>query len=104
MSILSITFHTTDKISENWENYVESDLHEMVENLMDVEKYIISQVQSEMVGEGQNTNVLLIFENDEKRDDFVEIELKNITERIEGKFGEEVMIFQTVSYTHSRGV
>lgn len=100
MSILSITFHTTDKISKNWENYVESDLHEMVENLMDVEKYIISQVQSEMVGEGQNTNVLLIFENDEKRDDFVEIELKNITERIEGKFGEEVMIFQT--FLHPR--
>lgn len=95
MSILSITFHTTDKISENWENYIQNELHQMVENLMDVDKYVISQVQSDLVSEGQNTNVLLIFDNDEKREDFVEIELKNITERMEGKFGDEVMIFQT---------
>jgi len=67
----------------------------MVENLMDAEKYILSEVESEMISEGKNTNLLLIFENEEKRQDFVEIELTNITERIQKEFGENVMIFKT---------
>ena len=48
-----------------------------------------------MINEGKNTNLLLVFDNEEKRDDFIEIELKNITERIESKFGENVMVFTT---------
>lgn len=96
MSVLSLTFHTTENISKEWENYMEKELHQMVENLIDVEKYILSEVESEMINEGKNTNLLLVFDNDEKRQDFVEIELINITDRIEGTFGENVMIFQTL--------
>ena len=95
MSILSITFHTTQSIIKEWDQYLESDLHQMVENLIDAEKYILSEVESEMISEGKNTNLLLIFENEEKRQDFIEIELTNITERIEKKFGESVMVFKT---------
>ena len=95
MSVLSLTFHTTQNLLSEWENYIESDLQLMVENLMDVEKYILSEVQSDMINEGKNTNLLLVFDNEEKRDDFIEIELKNITERIESKFGENVMVFTT---------
>ena len=95
MSVLSITFHTTESISKEWDLYLESDLHQMVENLIDAEKYIFSEVESEMISEGKNTNLLLIFENEEKRQDFIEIELTNITERIEKKFGESVMVFKT---------
>ncbi|MBF8456127.1 DUF4286 family protein [Kaistella sp. G5-32] len=96
MSVLSLTFHTTENISKDWENYIEKDLHQMVENLIDVEKYILSEVESEMISEGNNTNLLLVFDNEEKRQDFIEIELINITDRIEGAFGENVMIFQTM--------
>ena len=95
MSFLSLTFHNTESINKEWENYLGNDLHQMIENLMDVEKYILSEVQSEMINEGKNTNLLLVFDNEEKRDDFIEIELKNITERIESKFGENVMVFTT---------
>ena len=95
MSVLSLTFHSTESITKDWENYLENNLHQMIENLMDVEKYILSEVQSEMINEGKNTNLLLVFDSDEKREDFIEIELKNITERIESKFGENVMIFTT---------
>ena len=95
MSILSITFHTTQSIINQWDQYLESDLHQMIENLIDAEKYILSEVESEMISEGKNTNLLLIFDNEEKRQDFVEIELLNITERIEKEFGENVMIFKT---------
>ena len=56
MSILSITFHTIENKIEEWDLYVESDLHQMVENLLDVEKYILSEVRSDMLGEGKNTN------------------------------------------------
>lgn len=95
MSVLSLTFHTPEDLCHDWENYMKTDLLAMVENLIDVEKYIVSEVASDMIGEGKNTNLLLIFENEEKRTDFVEIELINITEIIQAKFGQEVMMFET---------
>lgn len=95
MSVLSITFHSTQNITDSWNSYTENDLQEMIDNLMDVEKHMLSEVESEMITEGKNTNLLLIFDDNEKRQDFIEIELKNITERIEKKFGDQVMIFIT---------
>ena len=95
MSILSITFHTIENKIEEWDIYVESDLHQMVENLLDVEKYILSEVKSDMVDEGKNTNLFLVFDNDEMRDQFMESELVNLEERIAHRFGPTVMIFPT---------
>ncbi|GGP01670.1 hypothetical protein GCM10010992_02980 [Cloacibacterium rupense] len=95
MSILSITFHTVESQIENWNQYVDTELALMIENLYDVEKYILSEVKSEMLTEGKNTNLLLIFENDQKRKEFTETELLNISERIAARFGETVMIFIT---------
>ena len=95
MSVLSVTFHTTDSVSSEWEKYLENDLYEMVENLLDAEKYILSEVESDLISEGRNTNLLLLFQDDEKRQDFIEIELPNITERVQKEFGENVMIFKT---------
>lgn len=95
MSILSLTFHTPADLVSSWDEYIKTDLENMVENLMDVEKYILSEVESDMISEGKNTNLLLIFDDIEKRQEFIDIEFKNITERIEAKFGQEVMIFET---------
>lgn len=95
MSILSLTFHTPADLVASWDEYLKTDLENMVENLMDVEKYILSEVESDMISEGKNTNLLLIFDDIEKRQEFIDIEFKNITERIEAKFGQEVMIFET---------
>lgn len=95
MSVLSLTFHSTETISKEWENYMQNHLHQLVENLIDVEKYILSEVESDMIDEGTNTNLLLIFENNEKRQDFIEIEFLNIADRIESKFGDHVLIFKT---------
>ena len=95
MSVLSITFHCTkDNIGE-WENYVDDTLVLMTENLLDVEKYILSEVHSDFIEDGKNYNLLLIFDDEEKRTEFMESELLNISERIEKKFGQEVMIFNT---------
>ncbi|MCJ7932066.1 MAG: DUF4286 family protein [Chryseobacterium sp.] len=95
MSVLSITFHCTKPNLEEWENYIDETLVLMTENLMDVNKYILSEVHSDYIEEGKNYNLLLIFDNDDLREDFIKSELLNITERIEKKFGQEVMIFNT---------
>ncbi|MBN9336897.1 MAG: DUF4286 family protein [Chryseobacterium sp.] len=95
MSILSITFHTTENKIQEWDLYLENELHQMVENLMDVDRYILSEVYSEMLNEGKNTNLFLWFDNDELRNQFMESELVNIEERIAQEFGEEVMVFPT---------
>ncbi|MET3036382.1 DUF4286 family protein [Chryseobacterium sp. NRRL B-14859] len=95
MSVLSITFHCTKDNLEEWENYIDETLVLMTENLMDVNKYILSEVHSDYIDEGKNYNLLLIFDNDGLREDFIKSELLNISERIEKKFGQEVMIFNT---------
>ncbi|AZB17011.1 DUF4286 family protein [Chryseobacterium indologenes] len=96
MSVLSITFHCTKDNLEEWENYIDETLVLMTENLMDVNKYILSEVHSDYIDEGKNYNLLLVFDNDELRNDFLESELKNIAERIETQFGQEVLIFDTL--------
>ena len=67
----------------------------MIENLYDVEKYIISTGESERISEGQNTNLLLVFESKEIRASFMENELVNLVEHVEKRFNEEVMVFVT---------
>jgi hypothetical protein len=95
MSLLSITFHCTKNNIEEWENYIDETLVLMAENLMDVDKYILSEVHSDYIDEGKNYNLLLMFDNEDFRDDFIKSELVNIAERIEKQFGQEVMIFNT---------
>jgi hypothetical protein len=95
MSVLSITFHCTKNNLEEWENYIDETLVLMTENLMDVDKYILSEVHSDYIEDGKNYNLLLIFDSDDLREDFVKSELENIAERVEMKFGQEVMIFNT---------
>ncbi|WP_100074354.1 DUF4286 family protein [Chryseobacterium camelliae] len=95
MSVLSITFHCTKNNLEEWENYMDDTLALMAENLMDVNQYILSEVGSDYIEDGKNYNLLLVFDTDVLRTDFMESELLNITERIETRFGQEVMIFNT---------
>lgn len=95
MSVLSITFHCTKNNLEEWENYIDETLILMAENLLDVNKYILSEVHSDYIDEGKNYNLLLVFDNDDLREDFLQSELKNIAERVEARFGTEVMIFNT---------
>lgn len=95
MSVLSVTFHTIESELQNWSNFVKTDLKKIIENLYDAEKYILSEVETEMLTEGKNTNLLIVFENQQKREEFLSTELVNISERIAQKFGENVMIFVT---------
>jgi hypothetical protein len=95
MSVLSITFHCTKDNLEEWENYMDETLVLMTENLMDVDKYILSEVHSDYIEDGKNYNLLLIFDNDDIREDFIKSEMLNIAEIVEKRFGQGVMIFNT---------
>lgn len=95
MSVLSITFHCTKNNIEEWENYIDETLVLMTENLLDVSKYILSEVHSDYIEDGKNYNLLLIFDNDNLRSDFIKSELENIAEIVEKRFGEEIMMFNT---------
>ncbi|WP_262147429.1 DUF4286 family protein [Chryseobacterium foetidum] len=95
MSVLSITFHCPKNNLEEWTKYVDEELFLMTENLLDVNKYILSEVQSDFIEEGKNYNLLLIFDDSEFREDFIKSELQNIADRIEMKFGQDIMIFNT---------
>ena len=95
MSILSITFHTVENRIPEWDNYAENELHQLAENLMDVDRYILSEVESDMLSEGKNTNLFLVFATADLRNQFMESEMLNIEERITAKFGQDVMIFPT---------
>jgi hypothetical protein len=95
MSILSITFHTPEYLLEDWENFQRNTLEKLIENLIQVEKFILSEVQSDVLNEGKNTNLLLIFEDENLREEFVESEFLNLQHYVEKEFGEEVMFFKT---------
>lgn len=95
MSILSITFHTPENFVERWEIFQKDFLEALIDNLIQVEKFILSNVESEMMHEGKNTNLLLIFDDENFRKEFVESELKNLHHHIEKEFGAEIMVFIT---------
>ncbi len=95
MSVLSITFHCTKNRLEEWENYMDETLVLMTENLMNVNQYMLSEVHSDYIEEGKNYNLLLIFDSDDLREDFIKSEMENIAERVASRFGAEVMIFNT---------
>ena len=95
MSLLSLTFHCPEQHLSHWEKYVDETLTLLADNLIEVEKYVLSEVHTDMIDEGKNYNLLLFFENHDLREQFMENEFKNIQERVEMEFGENIMIFQT---------
>lgn len=96
MKVLSLTFHSMETIAEAWENFVQNELIEMAESLSDVEKYLISDVETAMISEGKNTNLLLVFGEDASRRNFLENDLQNIALELETTFGSNVLIFDTL--------
>lgn len=95
MNPLSITFHCTDAQLKNWEEYINQFFLSMIDDLIDVKEYIFSEVNTDMLAEGKNFNLLLFFETKEMRKEFIKNELVTISQRIESKFANEVMIFPT---------
>lgn len=95
MSILSITFHTVDSQLTSWQEYLEAELEPKLPFFRGVKQFVLSEVESEMLTEGTNTNLLLFFGNSELREEFSIEELPALEEEILGAFGDAVMVFKT---------
>lgn len=99
MSILSITFHAEQKKIEEWEQYLKNQLIPEIENLN--KKYILSEVETEMLSEGKNTNILIFFDSNDERISFLETIFPAISEKIITEFQEYILIFKTFLNTIS---
>mgnify|MGYP003523668599 CR=1 FL=1 len=62
MSLLSLTFHTEQKTVETFDAYCKNELKQMIENLMQVEKYYFSEVASTYIENGNKMNSRLFHE------------------------------------------
>lgn len=93
MAILSITFHTVENTIKEWDNFVKN---ELIPNIQSFDKkYILTEVETEMLSEGKNTNLLLFFENQRDRILFLEQTFPLIFHKILSHFQENVLIFKT---------
>ncbi|RQP14936.1 MAG: DUF4286 family protein [Chryseobacterium sp.] len=96
MSILSITFHVENQTRPRWDSFLEAELPQLIDRLPNVERFIFSAVDSEMLNEGSNFNLLLIFDDERARQDFREDALDDLVSEVEKRFGQtEVMTFVT---------
>lgn len=94
MAILSITFHIEENTLPKWNEYMKNELKSDVEILN--KKTLLSEVETEMLSEGKNINLLIFFENEEERNHFTENTFFDWAEKIAIRFGEKVLIFKTL--------
>lgn len=93
MAILSITFHTDETKIEQWNGYVQNELIPQIKKIK--KEYILSEVQTEMISEGKNTNLLIFCKDNEDRILFLEQHFPLISKNILHKFQENILIFKT---------
>lgn len=96
MSILSLTYHCTESFLDKWEVFFTEQFPQLIEKHINTEKYILSEVHTEMIQEGKNYNLLVFFHSQEKRQDFLDKEYSHIQSYIMQEFGQEVMDFVTL--------
>lgn len=91
MYLLSITFHVPYNLAESWGNFRKNILRTWID-LQEI-PYHLTEIESEMVTEGKNTNLILFFENSESRELFFEKKIIKIESTVEGQFSDQVMLF-----------
>lgn len=93
MAILSITFHIEETELLKWNEYLKSVLIYDLKNIN--KKYLLTEVESEMLSEGKNTNLLIFFSNQEDRILFLEQIFPHFSKKIITNFGDKILIFKT---------
>lgn len=96
MSVLSITYHCPEPLLSQWETFLNNDFSILLREILNHNQYIFSEVYSEMLNEGKNYNLLLIFENEQLRQDFLTTQYPAILQKVEANFGQEIMDFVTL--------
>lgn len=93
MAILSITFHTEEQKITEWEQFLTNEILPEIKAWQ--RKFILSEVETEMLSEGKNTNLLLFFTTAEERIDFLEQTFPSLSQKIITKFQDKILIFKT---------
>lgn len=93
MAVLSITFHIDDNKVEEWNNYLNNTLVIEIEKLN--KQFLLSEVDTEMLSEGKNINLLLFFDNQGDRELFLNDVFPPIAQDVISNFQESVLIFKT---------
>lgn len=94
MAILSITFHIEENHINDWRNYLIEDFIPHIHTLG--QQFLLSDVDTEMLSEGKNTNLLLFFGNEEERETFINQSLPKTSQILMEKFGQNILIFKTL--------
>lgn len=93
MAIISITFHTEESRIPEWNEYVKKELIPNIKNLN--KRYLLSEVETEMLSEGKNTNLLIFCNNQEDRILFLEQTFPYFSQNVLERFQESVLIFKS---------
>ncbi|SDE09618.1 DUF4286 family protein [Riemerella columbipharyngis] len=101
MSLLSVTFHCENNALPKWEAYMSGEMISRVEKWG--HSYIISEVETEMLQEGKNFNILLDFKSPIERESFLNDYFADFAESIKETFSDKVMIFVTILNSKRRG-
>lgn len=94
MAILSITFHIEENRITDWNNYVN---HNLVPHIQSLGlPFLLSNVDTEMLSEGQNNNLLLFFNNNNEREDFIQNDFQKLCDPAMQEFQKDIIIFKTL--------
>lgn len=94
MAILSITFHIEENRIIEWNKYLEDNLIPHIQSLG--LPFLLSNVDTEMLSEGQNNNLLLFFNNREEREIFIQKDFPKLCEPAMQEFQKDIIIFKTL--------
>lgn len=94
MAILSITFHIEEKHITEWNIYINENLVPHIQSLG--LSFILSNVDTEMLSEGQNSNLLLFFNNSNERENFIQNDFQKLCEPAKQEFQKDIIIFKTL--------
>jgi len=96
MNILSLTFHVEQNIITLWKDFMQQEVIKFAENTDQESKYILSKVANNYQEEGENYNIILVFNSEIDRNTFISEKLPMLNKTVQASFpNQEVIIFMT---------
>lgn len=93
MAILSVSFHATPEKIEDWKVYLQGSVMPWAKNFCGEKRVLLSEIETEVVAEGKNYNLLLFFDNATLRNHFFDEKIALLIKDITATFGNEVVVF-----------
>lgn len=96
MNLLSVAFHIEAKALPKWQRFISENWPDLITKLAYFDRYIFSEVESPLIEEGSNYNLLIVFDHQAHKTLFLQQEMAKVVSEIQQHFnGDEVVIFHT---------